>query len=101
MFMNEPRIISDQVIGDIRQISLETCPRVCSRGIAICVRNEIIEDVVFYGGCSGNTQGVSALLRGMTVDDAIKRLKGIDCGGKGTSCPDQLARGLEKVFHNI
>ena len=64
-------------------------------------RENIIEKVEYCGGCHGNTQGIAALLKGMTVSDAISRLKGINCKGKGTSCPDQLARGLEKVFPNL
>ncbi len=67
----------------------------CSRAIIIDVEDDIITDCKFISGCSGNTQGVSALVKGMTVDEAIKRLKGIKCGMKGTSCPDQLACALE------
>ena len=53
-----------------------------------------IKKVNFVGGCAGNTQGVARLLEGMDVDEAISRIQGIDCGGKGTSCPDQLAKAL-------
>ena len=53
--------------------------------------------VQFVGGCSGNTQGVAALVAGMKISDAIQKLKGIDCAGRGTSCPDQLAKALEKI----
>ena len=67
---------------------------VCSRSIDITVENDVIVEVVYHGGCSGNTQGVAALVRGMTVADAIERLSGIRCGFKTTSCPDQLARAL-------
>lgn len=70
---------------------------VCSRRIIIEIEDDIIKDVKFIGGCAGNTQGVAALLVGMKIDDAISRLKGIDCGGKGTSCPDQLSRALEEI----
>lgn len=97
----EPKIISNQTVGETKQIYIETCPAVCSREIAIFVRNGIIENIEYCGGCSGNTQGIAVLLKGMTVSDAISRLKGIDCNGKGTSCPDQLARGLEKIFPNV
>ncbi len=68
---------------------------VCSRLIEIDLANGIIEHVRFTGGCSGNTQAVSLLVAGMDVSEAIRRLKGIDCRGKGTSCPDQLARALQ------
>ena len=67
---------------------------VCSRQIHFEVKNGKVCDVEFLGGCDGNTQGVSRLVDGMDIDEAIKRLKGIDCGGKGTSCPDQLATAL-------
>ncbi len=69
----------------------------CSRQIDIVCDNDTVESVQFIGGCSGNTQGVAALVTGMKIDDAIERLKGIRCGFKPTSCPDQLARALEKI----
>lgn len=68
----------------------------CSKKIDIDVNeNNIIESVKFTGGCSGNTQGVSALIVGMTVQEAISRLDGIKCGPRSTSCPDQLAQALK------
>ena len=71
---------------------------VCSRAIEIDVENGIIQKVAFIGGCHGNTQGVSALIVGMEIHEAIKRLFGIDCRGRGTSCPDQLARALQEYL---
>ncbi len=71
---------------------------VCSRQIDIKVEDGVISEVVFTGGCSGNTKGVAALAQGMTVEEAIKRLKGIKCGPKSTSCPDQLAVALEQYL---
>lgn len=68
---------------------------VCSRQIDLDMDGDIIRKVAFLGGCSGNTQGVAALIVGMTADEAIARIKGIRCGPKSTSCPDQLARALE------
>ena len=68
---------------------------VCSRSIEFEVENNIIT----AGGCAGNTQGVAALVVGMTVDEAIRRLKGIQCRN-GTSCPDQLATALEEYKAN-
>ena len=68
---------------------------VCSRLIEIDVDNGKIVNVKFNGGCAGNTQGVAALIAGMTVDEAITRLSGIRCGFKSTSCPDQLATALK------
>ena len=69
---------------------------VCSREIEITVNNDTVEKVKFLGGCAGNTQGISKLVVGMTVDQVIERLKGIKCGFKTTSCPDQLATALEE-----
>ncbi len=67
----------------------------CSRQIDIDVNDDgIIEVVKFTGGCSGNTQGVAALVKGMHIDDAIDRLAGIKCGPRSTSCPDQLSQAL-------
>ena len=60
----------------------------------------VITDCKFVGGCAGNTQGVAALVIGMKVEDAIKKIKGIKCGFKGTSCPDQLAVALEEMENN-
>lgn len=66
----------------------------CSSKIIFDVENGIIKEVRFIGGCSGNTQGIGALVKGMAVDEAISRLEGIKCGMKSTSCPDQLAQAL-------
>ena len=68
---------------------------VCSRQIDLVIEDNVIVDAKFTGGCSGNTQGVAALVIGMDVDEAIRRIKGIKCGMKDTSCPDQLSRALE------
>ena len=68
---------------------------VCSRKIDFEIENGIITRVEYTGGCNGNLKGISALATGMSVDDVIARLKGVDCGGRGTSCPDQFARALE------
>ena len=70
---------------------------VCSNAIDIELDGDIIKSVKFTGGCSGNTQGVAALVQGMTVEEAIRRMKGIKCGFKATSCPDQLALALESM----
>ncbi len=69
----------------------------CSQMIEISEQNGIIKKVQFYGGCNGNLQGIARLVEGMQVDEAIKRLKGIRCGFKMTSCPDQLATALEQM----
>lgn len=70
----------------------------CSRMITVETEDGIIIDCAFQGGCAGNTQGVAALVVGMKIEDAIKRMKGIKCGFKGTSCPDQLACALEQIL---
>lgn len=69
----------------------------CASAIDVEVKDGIIESVKFTGGCNGNLQGISALVKGMKVEDAIERLKGIRCGFKNTSCPDQLAHALESM----
>ena len=68
----------------------------CSRAIEYEVENGVVTECRFIGGCMGNTQGVAALVKGMKVEEAINRLKGIKCGMRGTSCPDQLACALEE-----
>lgn len=70
---------------------------VCSQQFIAEIDNNIIKSFKIIGGCPGNTQAVCKLLQGQTVDYAIKTLKGIDCRGKGTSCPDQVALFLESI----
>lgn len=72
---------------------------VCSQEMRVELDDQgIIQDLQVAGGCSGNLQGISALVRGMPAREAIQRLKGIRCGFKASSCPDQLAQGLEKIL---
>ena len=79
-------------------MTVEYTPKgVCSRKIEIDIENGIINKVRFVGGCNGNTQGISMLVKGMRVDDVIQRLENINCGGRGTSCPDQLAKALKTI----
>ena len=68
----------------------------CSQKIFFDIEDGKLINVKFLGGCNGNTQGVAALVKGMAVDEVIARLEGIDCGGRGTSCPDQLANALKE-----
>ena len=70
----------------------------CSRLIEIELDGETIKSVQFIGGCDGNTQGISKLVAGKDVRSVIDLLEGIDCGGRGTSCPDQLAKALKKAI---
>ena len=69
----------------------------CSAEIFFDLDNGIVKNVRFVRGCNGNTSGISRLVEGMNIDDVIARLKGTDCNGKGTSCPDQLALALESA----
>ena len=72
---------------------------VCSQQMRVELDDQhIIQRLEVLGGCSGNLQGISALVPGMTAEDAIQRLRGIRCGFKSTSCPDQLAQGLENIL---
>ncbi len=70
----------------------------CSSRIDFDIENGIVSNVVYEGGCSGNTQGVSRLVEGLSAEEVIRRLKGIRCGWKETSCPDQLACAIEKAL---
>lgn len=70
----------------------------CSREIGFDIEDGVVKNVRFVGGCNGNTQGIAALAEGMPADELIKRLKGIDCNRRGTSCPDQLATAIEQAL---
>ena len=89
--------IGESIEGGVRRASFQTCGYVCSVQIDIETEGDVIRQVRYIGGCHGNTQGVAALCAGMKVDEAIARLEGIDCKGRGTSCPDQLARALKQM----
>lgn len=69
----------------------------CSREFIADIDNDVIKHMEIIGGCPGNTQGICRLLEGQTIDFAISKLKGIDCRGKGTSCPDQIAQFLQSI----
>lgn len=70
----------------------------CAQAINVELDGDVIKNVEFVGGCSGNTQGVAALVRGMSVQEAISRMEGIRCGSRPTSCPDQLAKALRQAI---
>lgn len=72
----------------------------CSQMIDFDIENNKVRNVKFLGGCNGNLQGIGALVEGMDVAEVISRLKGIQCGMKGTSCPDQLSKALEAYKNN-
>ena len=80
-------------------MTIQYTPRgVCSRSFTIQVEDGVIRSVKAEGGCNGNLQGVAALLRGMTPEEAVRRMEGIRCGMKKTSCPDQIAQALKGVI---
>lgn len=91
-------IVRDEVIDGIRFITAAPSAIVCSVRIDIHLKGDVVDSVVYTRGCNGNAKGIGALIKGMKVDEAIRRLKGIDCAGRGTSCPDQLARVLEAAM---
>lgn len=70
----------------------------CSRLIEFTVEDGVLKDVEYTGGCNGNLQGISRLVEGMKIEDVIDKLKGLSCGMKSTSCPDQLAKALTAVI---
>lgn len=71
--------------------------KTCCQLIEIEIDSDIIKSVQFYGGCMGNHQGISKLVENMKINDVISKLSGIDCGGRGTSCPDQLSKALTEI----
>ena len=79
---------------------IEFAPQgVCCRMMSVEISDDNkILDAQFYGGCGGNLQGIGKLIKGMDINEVIERLEGTDCGGKGTSCPDQLSRGLKEYL---
>ena len=69
----------------------------CSTHIELDIEDDKVKEVVFWNGCNGNLQGISRLVKGMAVSDVISRLKGIRCGTRSTSCPDQLCKALQEM----
>lgn len=69
----------------------------CSTNIELDVENGIVKEIAFWGGCNGNLQGISRLVKGMPVSEVITRLEGVRCGTRSTSCPDQLCRALHEM----
>ncbi|MCD7976294.1 MAG: TIGR03905 family TSCPD domain-containing protein [Tannerellaceae bacterium] len=83
---------------DKRHIAYTPAEVVCSKNILIEAEGTTIRKVTIIGGCNGNTQGLSRLLEGMDIEDAIHKTEGIICGRRGTSCPDQIAQALRKLL---
>ena len=95
--MFEVTKISDQTEGGIRKASFQTTDVVCSTQIDIELEGDVVRSVRYTRGCHGNLQGIGVLIQGMNKADIISRLEGINCKGRGTSCPDQLARALKQL----
>ena len=95
--MFDVTLISDVTEAGLRHTTFQTCALVCSELIDIVTCGDTIRTVRFTAGCNGNLQGIGALVAGMKIQEAIARLEGIQCNGRGTSCPDQLARALRKL----
>ena len=95
--MYEVTKLSDRTENGIRKTAFRTCDYVCSEQIDIETEGDVIRSIRYTRGCNGNTQGVASLCAGMKIAGVIERLGGIDCNGRGTSCPDQLARALKQL----
>lgn len=95
--VDDYKIISDKVEDGVRYIVAAPSAKVCSKQIDIQIKDGIIQSVVYTRGCEGNAKGIGALIKDMTVEEAIRRLNGITCGKRGTSCPDQLAKVLKAL----
>ena len=90
-------IVKDEVVEGVRYVVATPSAKVCSKQIDIEIKDGIIQKVVYTRGCEGNAKGIGALIKDMSVEEAIRRLEGINCGKRGTSCPDQLAKVLKAL----
>ena len=90
-------IVKDEVVDGVRYVTVAPSAIVCSKQIDIEIKDDVILKVVYTRGCDGNAKGIGALIKDMKVDEAIRRLEGIKCGKRTTSCPDQLARVLKAL----
>ena len=95
--VDDYRIISDETVDGVRYVSAAPSATVCSKQIDIQIKDGIILSVKYTRGCDGNAKGIGALIKDMSVEEAIKRLEGITCGKRPTSCPDQLAKILKLI----
>ena len=95
--VDDYKIISDKVEDGVRYVVAAPSAKVCSKQIDIQIKDGIIQSVVYTRGCEGNAKGIGALIKDMSVEEAIKRLEGITWGKRGTSCPDQLAKVLKAL----
>ena len=97
MVADDYKIIKDEMVGGVRYVVASPSSMVCSKQIDVQIKDGIIQSVVYTRGCDGNAKGIGALIKGMSVEEAIKRLEGITCGKRPTSCPDQLAKVLKSL----
>lgn len=97
MVTDDYKIIKDEVVDGVRYVTAAPSAMVCSKQIDIQIKRGVIQSVVYTRGCDGNAKGIGALVKGMKVKEAIKRLEGITCGRRPTSCPDQLAKILKSL----
>lgn len=95
--VDDYRIISDETVDGVRYVSAAPSATVCSKQIDIQIKDGIILSVKYTRGCDGNAKGIGALIKDMSVEEAIRRLEGITCGRRPTSCPDQLAKILKSL----
>ena len=95
--VDDDKVVSDEVKDGVRYIVATPSAKVCSKQIDIQIKDDVIQSVVYTRGCEGNAKGIGALIKDMKVDEAIRRLDGINCGKRGTSCPDQLAKILKSL----
>ncbi len=95
--VDDYKVVSDEVKDGVRYIVATPSAKVCSKQIDIQIKDDVIQSVVYTRGCEGNAKGIGALIKDMKVDEAIRRLDGINCGKRGTSCPDQLAKILKSL----
>lgn len=95
--VNDYVIVKDEVVEGVRYVIATPSAKVCSKQIDIEILDGVIQKVVYTRGCEGNAKGIGALVKDMTVEEAIRRLEGITCGKRGTSCPDQLAKVLKSL----
>ena len=90
-------IVKDEVVDGVRYVVATPSAKVCSKQIDIEIKDGIIQKVVYTRGCEGNAKGIGALIKDMSVEEAIRRLEGINCGKRGTSCPDLHAKILKAL----
>ena len=95
--VDDYKIVSDKTEDGVRYVVATPSAKVCSKQIDIQIKDDVIQSVVYTKGCEGNAKGIGALIKDMSVEEAIRRLEGINCGKRGTSCPDQLAKVLKSL----